>query len=150
MDKPHQLLLSVQNPARANNVPTRAQVRKLLTLALTRAAEITVRFASRAEAQALNRDYRGRDYATNILSFPYHVNDMSVSGDLVLCPEVVEREAQAQDKALATHYAHLLLHGVLHLQGWDHDNDIDAKSMEARECELLAQIGIADPYQLQR
>lgn len=141
-----QLTLSVQNPARATGVPTRSRVRKILQLILPSGSEITVRFSGVAEARQLNSSYRGRDYATNILSFPYHFDTDSVSGDLVLCPEVIEREAAAQNKTLAAHYTHLLVHGALHLQGWDHDNDLDANSMEQQERELLARLGVADPY----
>ena len=143
---PSGLVLSIQNPARATGVPTRSRVRKVLELILPSASEITVRFAGLAEARELNSTYRGRYYATNILSFPYHCDTDSVSGDLVLCPEVVEREAKAQNKMLAAHYTHLLVHGALHLQGWDHDNDVDASSMEQHERELLARLGVADPY----
>lgn len=143
---PSGFVLSIQNPARAAGVPTRSRVRKILELILPSASEVTVRFADAAEARELNSTYRGRDYATNILSFPYHCDTDSVSGDLVLCPEVIEREAAAQNKALAAHYTHLLVHGALHLQGWDHANDLDANSMEQHERELLARLGIADPY----
>lgn len=141
-----ELTLSVQNPVRATGVPTRSRVRKILQLILPPASEITVRFADVAEARELNSSYRGRDYATNILSFPYHRDAGSISGDLVLCPEIVEREAKAQNKTLAAHYTHLLVHGALHLQGWDHDNDLDANRMEEHERELLARLGVADPY----
>lgn len=146
MNMPHQLLLSVQNPARANDLPSRARVRKILSMTFTRSAEVTVRFATRSEARTLNLDFRGRDYATNILTFTYHADAAGVAGDLVLCPEVVADEAQAQSKLPAAHYAHLLVHGALHLEGWDHEDDVEAKRMEARERELLAQLGIADPY----
>lgn len=149
MDIAPQLSLSVQNPARASNLPTRERIRKILSAALTRPAEITVRFAPLAEAQRLNSSYRGRDYATNILSFVYQCDQDKVAGDLVLCPEIVEEEAQAQKKALAAHYAHLLVHGALHLQGWDHENDADAERMEAHERVLLAGLGIDDPYRME-
>lgn len=147
MDKPPELSLSVQNPARATNLPTRAQIRKILSSVLTRAAEITVRFAGIEEGRELNETYRGRDYATNILSFTYHCDDAMVAGDLVLCPDVVAQEARAQSKSLPDHYAHLLVHGALHLQGWDHEKPAEAKRMETYERKLLAQLGIADPYQ---
>ena len=97
------------------------------------------------EGQALNRDYRGKDYATNVLSFPYDVEPV-VFGDLVICPAVVAREAAEQGKTAEAHYAHLVVHGMLHLQGYDHENDADARRMEDQERQLLAGLGYADPY----
>lgn len=144
--KPRELALTLQNPARAASVPRAQEVHKIVNLALTRSAEICVRFASSKEARALNLSYRGRDYATNILSFAYHRDAEMLSGDLVLCPAVIRKEALAQNKPLAAHYAHLLVHGVLHLEGWEHEDAESAKRMEAQERKLLAQIGVANPY----
>ena len=104
-----------------------------------------MRFVGEAEAQTLNRDYRGKDYATNVLSFPYE-SEPVVMGDLVICPSVVAKEAAEQNKPLDAHYAHLTVHGILHLQGWDHDNDEDAQAMEDEEREILAALGYPDPY----
>ena len=113
--------------------------------ALVGGGEIAIRLVEADEGQALNKEYRGKDYATNVLSFPYDT-DPVVSGDLVICPSVVVREASEQNKPLAAHYAHLTVHGMLHLQGWDHENDDDAQAMETEETEILAAMGYPDPY----
>ena len=109
------------------------------------AAEITVRVVDDEEGLALNRDYRGQDHATNVLTFPY-ASEPVLAADLVLCAPVVEREASAQGIALDAHYAHLVVHGTLHAQGFDHERRVDAKRMEACEREILAALGFADPY----
>lgn len=110
------------------------------------AAEITVRVVGDAEGRALNRDYRHKDYATNVLTFDYG-GAPHVMADLVLCAPVVAREAAAQGKPLTQHYAHLLVHGALHAQGWDHEtSSADAEAMEARETAILARLGFPDPY----
>ena len=113
--------------------------------ALVGGGEITIRLVDADEGQTLNNEYRGKDYATNVLSFPYDTEPV-VMGDLVICPSVVAREAAEQNKPLAAHYAHLTVHGMLHLQGWDHDNDDDADAMENEEKEILAALGYPDPY----
>jgi probable rRNA maturation factor len=124
----------------------RHKVRRWLALALAgRPAEITVRLVDEAEGRALNRDYRGKDYATNVLTFDYQ-RDPVVVADLVLAAPVVEREAAGQRIDLAAHYAHLLVHGALHAQGFDHEAEADAVVMEARETELLRALGLPDPY----
>ena len=105
-----------------------------------------MRFVGNVEGLQLNRDYRGRDYATNVLSFPYGQDEV-IQGDLVLCIPVVVAEARDQGKALLHHYAHLIVHGMLHLQGYDHETSRrDAKKMEAREREILTALDIPDPY----
>ncbi len=110
------------------------------------AAEITVRIVDAAEGQQLNRDFRGKDYATNVLTFDYSGAPM-VAADLVLCAPVVEREAAEQNKSLEAHYAHLLVHGALHAQGWDHEtSEADAEEMEAHESAILRALGLPDPY----
>ncbi|WP_418318438.1 rRNA maturation RNase YbeY [Piscinibacter sakaiensis] len=123
----------------------RGRVVSCLRAALERPGEITVRIVGEAEGLALNRDYRSQDHATNVLTFDYSHQPLVVA-DLVLCAPVVEREAAAQGIALADHYAHLLVHGALHAQGFDHLDDAQAQLMEARESEILAGLGVADPY----
>ncbi|MGY6563651.1 MULTISPECIES: rRNA maturation RNase YbeY [Halomonadaceae] len=111
--------------------------------------EVTVRFVDADEGQALNRDYRGRDKPTNVLSFPFDGPPgiaLPLLGDLVLCHPVVEREAAEQSKRLEHHYAHLVVHGMLHLLGHDHLEDEEAEAMEQLERDILADLGIADPY----
>ena len=111
--------------------------------------ELSIRVVDSDEGQALNRDYRGRDYATNVLSFPAELPPgvpLPVLGDLVLCAPVIAREASEQGKALKHHYAHMVVHGVLHLLGYDHTQDAEAEAMEAIERAILARLGIPDPY----
>ena len=139
------LNLSVQYACNKEGVPSREAIRHWARAALTGGGQVVIRFVGAEEGQELNRDYRGKDYATNVLSFPYDVEPV-VSGDMVICPEVVAREAGEQGKAPEAHYAHLVVHGMLHLQGWDHDNDDDAAAMEAEERRILAALGYPDPY----
>ncbi|MDP1782690.1 MAG: rRNA maturation RNase YbeY [Hydrogenophaga sp.] len=124
----------------------RHKVVRCIRHALDADAEITVRIVNAEEGQALNLDYRGKDYATNVLTFDYATEPL-VMADLVLCAPVVAREAAELKKPLAEHYAHLLVHGTLHAQGWDHEtSEADAEAMEARETEILAGLGQPDPY----
>ena len=124
----------------------RHKVSRWIRHALAADAEITVRIVGAEEGQALNRDYRHKDYATNVLTFDYAQAPL-VMADLVLCAPVVAREAQEQGKTLQAHYAHLLVHGVLHAQGWDHEtSEADAEAMEARETQILRGLGQPDPY----
>ncbi len=120
-------------------------LRRWAKLALERDVAVALRLVGRAEGERLNAGYRGKPYATNVLTFVYDDVD-PLSGDLVLCVPVVRREAREQGKALADHCAHLVVHGMLHLQGYDHDRDRTARRMEARETALLATLGIPDPY----
>jgi probable rRNA maturation factor len=123
----------------------RHRVARWIRAALESDAEITVRVVGEDEARALNHQYRARDYATNVLTFDY-AREPVVVADLVLCAQIVEREAKEQQRPLQAHYAHLLVHGTLHAQGWDHERDDDASAMEHRESQLLARLGFADPY----
>ena len=128
---------------------SRHLVAKWIRHALQHDAEITVRIVDAAEAQALNRDYRQKDYATNVLTFDYARPPAAphVQADLVLCAPVVAREAREQGKTLQAHYAHLLVHGTLHAQGWDHETSLaDARAMESLEVEILAGLGFKNPY----
>ena len=123
----------------------RHKVARWLKAALESDAELTVRIVDAEEGQALNRDYRQKDYATNVLTFDY-AHEPVVMADLILCAPVVEREAQEQNKDLVAHYAHMLVHGALHAQGWDHIEEDEAQAMEQREREIMAALGFDDPY----
>ncbi|MBT0569885.1 rRNA maturation RNase YbeY [Curvibacter sp. CHRR-16] len=124
----------------------RAQVTRWIRHALECDGEITVRIVDADEGQSLNREYRQKDYATNVLTFDYAQEPM-VCADLVLCAPVVEREAREQDKDLRAHYAHLIVHGTLHAQGWDHEtSEEEAEAMEAQEIAILAGLGFDNPY----
>ncbi|MBH9553905.1 rRNA maturation RNase YbeY [Inhella gelatinilytica] len=124
----------------------RHKVQRWIRHALDGDGELTVRVVGAEEGQQLNRSYRGKDYATNVLTFDYDTEPV-VLADLVLCADVVEREALEQGKSLEAHYAHLLVHGTLHAQGWDHEDDAEAQAMEARESAILKRLGFADPYE---
>ena len=141
------LSLSVQYASTAINLPTRAKIRRWLLAALEHDAEITVRIVDTEEAQALNRDYRQKDYPTNVLTFEYDEASPGVlSGDIVICAAVVAKEAAELGINLVDHYAHLAIHGALHLQAYDHEADADALIMEAREVAILKRFRIANPY----
>jgi probable rRNA maturation factor len=145
------LSLSVQYACNDEHLPSRPQVRRWVKKALEgESAEVTVRFVDADEGQMLNRDYRHKDYATNVLSFPYLPNP-EMAGDLVLCLPIVLTEAAGQKKPVEAHFAHLIVHGMLHLQGYDHETaESDAEIMEAREREILAALGYPDPYLSER
>ena len=137
-------------------IPAAVSFRKWVAAALAgriREADLAIRIVGAKEGRALNRHYRGRDYATNVLSFPAELPDglpegvrLPLLGDLVLCAPVVAREAREQGKPLNSHYAHLTVHGTLHLLGWDHEDAREAEAMEQLEREILAELGLPDPY----
>lgn len=137
--------IDVQCAATARNVPTPARIRQWARAALTSDARVTIRIVGQAEGRLLNRSYRNRDYATNVLTFVFR-DAPPFEGDIALCAPVITREARAQRKTVAAHYAHMVVHGLLHLQGYDHENDKDAAAMERRERTLLARFGYPDPY----
>ena len=137
--------VSVQIASRARSVPRGAQFRRWARAALGPRAEVTIRIVTAAEARLLNHRYRGRDYATNVLSFTYEAGRVT-RGDLVLCAAVVAREARTQGKSMSAHYAHLTVHGVLHLRGYDHETAAAARLMENRERRILRGLGYPDPY----
>ena len=147
----NQLTLSLQfakfdDVAEHRAILKRSQVTRWIRHALADDAEITVRIVGAEEGQQLNRDYRHKDYATNVLTFDY-AQEPVVCADLVLCAPVVAREAQENGKTLEEHYAHLLVHGALHAQGWDHETSAeDADEMEAFETDIMRKLGFANPY----
>ena len=143
------LELAVQYAVKPDNVPTRAQLKKWALAALEEDAEVALRIVGESEGRELNRDYRDKDYATNVLTFPL-TDDPVLMGDIVLCHPVVEKEAQEQNKSLEAHYAHLVVHGMLHLQGYDHVTDEEAEVMEALETQIVTKFGYADPYLIEK
>ena len=145
----NKLTLSVQYPdPRLQDILTRPLLRKTVQAALFFPAELTLRFVDAAEGRTLNKDYRGKDYATNVLTFAYtEDSDADVTqADIILCTDVLEKEATEQKKTVLEHAQHLVVHGVLHAQGYDHESDEEADEMEALEVEILAALGLANPY----
>jgi len=142
------LALNVQYAVAGDDLPKPAAIRRWARAALTRNARITLRFVGETEGRKLNRRYRRRDRATNVLAFVYHEGrgTHGIEGDVVLCVPVLRREAGEQGKLLAAHSAHLVVHAMLHLQGYDHAGAADAARMEARERSILARLGFPDPY----
>jgi len=146
-DPDPELRLAVQFASAADELPARAQIRRWVAAALEHAAEITVRIVDAEEAQSLNRDYRDKDYVPNVLTFEYgEISPGVLGGDVVICAPVVEREAREQGKPLQHHYAHMTVHGVLHLQGYDHIDPHDADIMESHEVAILKRFRIPNPY----
>jgi probable rRNA maturation factor len=156
MSEKNKLSLSVQYPdPRLQTSITRPKVRRWVQAALLAPAELTIRFVDAEEGRSLNRDYRGKDYATNVLTFAYNEgdevghgapDDAPTQADIILCTDVLEQEAAEQKKTVEQHTAHLIVHGVLHAQGYDHLDDEEAAEMEGLETAILARLGIADPY----
>ena len=150
----HKLSLSVQYAVGGMNLPTRQQFRRWIKAALQRDVQIVLRIVDEIEGRALNKKFRGKDYATNVLTFAYEDTGQQsdttelLYGDIVICAPVVEQEAREQRKDVRAHYAHLALHATLHLQGYDHENEQDAATMEALETTLLAKLGYVDPYKV--
>jgi probable rRNA maturation factor len=152
MSAKNKLSLSVQYPdARLQESITRQKVRRWVQAALLGPAELTIRFVDAEEGRVLNRDYRGKDYATNVLTFAYNegeeiAEDEPTRADIILCIDVLEKEAAEQKKTVEEHTAHLVVHGVLHAQGYDHDDDEEAVEMEQLERDVLSALGYPDPY----
>ncbi|HEY0921165.1 rRNA maturation RNase YbeY [Rheinheimera pacifica] len=148
------IILDLQLASTADNLPTEEQVQQWLDAAILpfqAEAEVTVRIVDDAESQQLNFDYRSKDKPTNVLSFPFQCPpgiELPLLGDLVICAPVVAAEAAEQHKSLQAHWAHMVVHGCLHLLGFDHINDDDAEQMEAEEVTILQQLGITNPYLL--
>jgi probable rRNA maturation factor len=152
MSEKNKLTLSVQyaDPRLQDGI-TRPMVRRWIKAALFAPAELTIRFVDAEEGRVLNRDYREKDYATNVLTFAYnegedYAEDEPTRADIILCTDVLEKEAAEQKKTVEEHTAHLIVHGVLHAQGYDHMDDEEAAEMEGLETEILAGLGYADPY----
>jgi probable rRNA maturation factor len=151
------LLIDLQNPEDYSNLPGEADLLHWAQAAWQSSGEagVVVRVVDETESRELNRDFRDKDYATNVLSFPYDAplipmeeDETEYLGDLVICQPVLEREAAEQGKTLAQHWVHMLIHGLLHLQGYDHITDDEAVEMEALETRILGELGFPDPYQL--
>ena len=137
------LSLTVQYATAGDDLPARALLRRWAAATLERDAAVTLRFVGVKEARALNQRYRGKDVPTNVLAFVY---DENRGGDIVLCAPVLRSEARQQNKTLTAHCAHLVVHGMLHLQGYDHYRAVDATRMETRETDILSRLGFDDPY----
>ncbi len=146
------IILDLQQASSANDLPTEAELLRYLEAAVSpfqADAEVTIRIVDETESQQLNFDYREKDKPTNVLSFPFQCPpgiELPLLGDLVICAQVVAREAQEQQKTLHAHWAHMVVHGSLHLLGFDHINDADAEEMEAEEIQILQELGFANPY----
>jgi probable rRNA maturation factor len=143
------LALAVQFAVPSTRLPSPAALRRWVRRTLARDAQVTVRFVGRREGQTLNALYRGKDYPTNVLTFVYD-DEGTLAGDIVLCAPVLRHEAKLQGKTLARHCAHLVVHGMLHLQGYDHTTARAARAMEARETAILASLRVPDPYAARR
>jgi probable rRNA maturation factor len=143
------LSLAVQYASDVRKLPTRTQLRRWIRIALRRDANITLRIVDEKEGRELNKKYRGKDCATNVLTFVYD-DAGPLSGDIVICAPVVERESAEQHKDLLGHYAHLAIHAALHLQGYEHENDADATEMETLETALMLKLHYPDPYRMNR
>ena len=137
--------LAVQYASSQTNTPTSTQFRKWAKAAIRVNTEVTIRVVDEAEGRELNSTYRGKDYATNVLTFPL-TEEPHLMGDIIICAPVVAAEALAQNKTLEAHYAHLTVHGILHLHGYDHEIDAQAELMESLETAIVTKLGYANPY----
>jgi len=148
MSEKPELTLTLQFPdKRLQKQFTKKLLKNAVQAALFAPAEIALRFVDAKEGKILNRDYRGKDYATNVLTFSYHEDSGEITqADIILCTDVLQQEAAAQNKSLVDHALHLIVHGVLHAQGYDHEDDDEASEMEALEVEILAELGVKNPY----
>ncbi len=149
------IILDFQLASNASGIPSEAQFQQWLDAAVTPFqdnAEVTIRIVDEAESQQLNFDYREKDKPTNVLSFPFQqppgIEELPLLGDLVICAQVVEREATEQNKPVAAHWAHMVVHGCLHLLGFDHITEDEAQEMEAEEIQILADLGFPNPYEI--
>jgi probable rRNA maturation factor len=140
-----ELKLNIQYASDASHLPTRAQFRKWVKAALRVDTEVTIRIVDAEEGRELNSMYRGKDYATNVLTFPL-TEEPHLMGDIIICAPVVETEAKSQNKALEAHYAHLTVHGILHLHGYDHETEPQAELMEGLETAIVTKLGYPSPY----
>ena len=140
-----QLVISVQIVSEQANIPAKSQFKKWAQAALRVDTEVTIRIVDAQEALELNSTYRGKDYATNVLTFPL-TEEPILMGDIIICAPVVAAEANAQHKDLMAHYAHLTVHGMLHLCGFDHETEPQAELMESLEVQILTKLGYANPY----
>lgn len=136
---------SIQYATNAADVPNRSQFSKWAKAALRVDTEVTIRIVDEDEARILNSTYRGKNYATNVLTFPIS-EEPHLMGDVIICAPIVEAEAKAQNKPLEAHYAHLTVHSILHLHGYDHETEAQAELMEGLEISILAKLGYANPY----
>ena len=141
----NKLSLAVQYASGTEKMPTRTQFRRWIIKALQRDVVMTLRLVGETEGLELNRQYRGKNYSTNVLTFVYDEDEI-LNGDVIICVPVVASEAKFQHKVLWAHYAHLTIHAALHLQGYDHENDADAAEMEALETRLMLELHYTDPY----
>lgn len=139
------LKISVQFASTHHNSPSKQQFAKWAKAALNVDTEVAIRIVDEQEGRELNSMYRGKDYATNVLTFPL-TEEPHLMGDIIICAPVVESEAQFQQKSLEAHYAHLTVHGILHLHGYDHEMEAQAELMESLEISILAKLGYANPY----
>jgi probable rRNA maturation factor len=139
------LAATIQYASVADSLPSASQFRKWAKAALRVDTEVTIRIVDAEEGQLLNNTYRGKDYATNVLTFPL-TEEPHLMGDIIICASVVATEAKAQQKSLEAHYAHLTVHGILHLHGYDHETDAQAELMEGLETAIVTKLGYASPY----
>ena len=147
----HSLAITIQYAtaaleARWKPILTTRKIKRWASIALKTSSNITIRIVGSAESRRLNREYRNKDYSTNILTFSYPELDDGIQADLVICMPVLVKEAKSQKKSLENHFIHLLIHGLLHAQGFDHEDAVEAQAMESLEITLLSQLGLENPY----